>query len=132
MEELTEKRVWQRVRGETDPLQRVRGMLADQGALLGTYRVFSRRGGAWRRLYEQKEEQTACLRGVLRMMTGQCTARPRCGCLPDLAACFPPERRLLEELTELSREGEWAPLFGLLLDRQKSQCRLLLELLGTM
>ena len=49
MEELTEKRVWQRVRGELDPAEQVRRMLSDQGALLGAYRTLSRRGGAWRR-----------------------------------------------------------------------------------
>lgn len=130
MEELTEKRVWQRVRGECGPVERVRGMLTDQGALLGTYRNLSRRGGPWRRLYEQKEVQTACLRGLLRLMTGQCAAQPRGSGAGDLADCLRLERRTLSELTELSREGEWADLSALLLERQKCQCRLVLELLG--
>ncbi len=130
MEELTEKRVWQRVRGDADPAERVRALLADQGALLGTYRNLSRRGGAWRRLWEQKEEQAAALRGLLRVLTGQGAARPRCGGVMDLSACLRLERRCLSELTELSREGEWGPLFACLLERQKNQCRLVLELLG--
>ena len=70
MEELTEKRVWQRVRGEGQ-LDRVRICLADQGPLLTAYRSFSRRGGPWRRLYEQKTEQVACFRGLIRVLTGQ-------------------------------------------------------------
>ena len=37
MEELAEKRVWQRVRGE-GAQERVRSLLADQGPVLGTYR----------------------------------------------------------------------------------------------
>ena len=131
MEELTEKRVWQRVRGNTDPTEPVRTMLADQGLLLGTYRNLSRQGGAWRRLWEQKEEQVACLRGMLRIWTGQSTARPRCGTAGDLKACFTLEHKFLTELTDLSREGEWGPVFAALLDRQKCQCRLLLTLLGT-
>jgi hypothetical protein len=131
MEELTEKRVWQRVRGETDPSEPVRAMLADQGLLLGTYRNLSRRGGAWRRLWEQKEEQVACLRGLLRMLTGQGTARPRCGSAGELTDCFTLEQKFLTELTVLSRDGEWGPLFDALLDRQKCQCRLLLTILGT-
>ena len=130
MEELMEKRVWQRVRGDLDPAEPVREMLSDQGMLLTAYRDRSRRGGPWRLLYEQKEEQVACLRGLLRMMTGQCAARPRCCGGGDLTACFQSERKLLSGLTELSREGEWSPLFALLLDRQRSQCRLLLQLLG--
>lgn len=130
MEELTEKRVWQRVRGEAEPVERVRRMLLDQGALLGTYRCLSRRGGAWRRLYEQSEAQVACLRGLLRVLTGQGAARPRCGGPMELADCLRLERDHLAELTELSRDGEWGGVFACLLDRQRRQCRLVLELLG--
>ena len=132
MEELTEKRVWQRVRGELDPVEQVRRMLSDQGALLGTYRTLSRRGGAWRRLYEQSEAQIACLRGLLRVLTGQGAARPRCGGPMELIDCLRLERRCLSELTELSREGEWGGVFACLLDRQRRQCRLVLELMGSM
>ena len=130
MEELTEKRVWQRVRGEGQ-LDRVRICLADQGPLLTAYRSFSRRGGHWRRLYEQKTEQVACFRGLVRVLTGQGAARPGGGGLPDLMACFDRERRLLQELTELSRDPEFGPVFALLLDLQRAICRLALELLGT-
>ena len=51
MEELAEKRIWQRVRGE-GAQERVRSLLADQGPLLGTFRNLCRRGGSWRRLWE--------------------------------------------------------------------------------
>ena len=133
MEELTEKRVWQRVRGEMDPADRLRGLLADQGRVWGAYRTMSRRGGAWRQLLEQKEEQIACLRGLLRAMTGQGAAFPRSGGGPvDLMQCLESERQLLAELTALGREGEWAPVLDLMKDRQKRQCRILLELLGRM
>ena len=131
MEELTEKRVWQRVRGETEILDRVRSCLTDQGGLLNAYRSFSRRGGLWRRLYEGKQEQVSCLRGLVRVLTGQGAARPGGNALPDLAACFDRERRLLLELTELSRNPDFGPIFAILLDRQKAICRLVLELLGT-
>ena len=132
MEELAEKRIWQRVRGDGDITGRVRALLADQGPLLGTYRNFSRRGGSWRRLWELKEAQVACLRGLLRVLTGQTAAKPRPGTAGDLNDCFRLERRLLGELTALSREGEIADLAALLLKRQQEICRLELELLGTM
>lgn len=133
MEEMMEKRVWQRVRGEADPVERVRSVLAEQGRVLGAYRALSRRGGKWRRLLEQKEEQIACLRGLMRAMTGQGAACPKSGTGPvDLMQCLDLERHLLEELTELGREGKWAPVLDLLRDRQKCQCRLLLELMGSM
>ena len=131
MEELTEKRVWQRVRGESEILDRVRQCLADQGPLLNAYRGPARRGGTWQRLYEGKLEQTAVLRGLLRVLTGQPAARPGGNPLPDLAACFDRERRLLLELTELSRNPDFGPIFAILLDRQKVICRLALEQLGT-
>ena len=131
MEELTEKRVWQRVRGEHDSTERVRAILADQGPVLGTYRAMSRRGGAWRRLWELKEEQVACLRGLLRVLTGQSAARPRPGGCGDLSACLAAERRLLGELTELSRDAQAGDLVGLLTEGQRRICRLCLELMGS-
>ena len=130
MEELTERQVWQRVRGEAAAVERLRACLADQGALLTAYRSMARRGGAWRRLYEGKLEQVACLRGLMRVMTGQGAARPGGSGPADLMACFARERRLLAELTELSRDAEYGSLFALLLNRQKTQCCLALELLG--
>ena len=132
MEELAEKRIWQRVRGDGDITGRVRSLLADQGPLLGTYRNLSRRGGSWRRLWELKEAQVASLRGLLRLLTGQTAAKPRPGTAGDLTACFALERKFLGELTALSREGEIADLAALLLKRQQELCRLELELLGTM
>ena len=132
MEELAEKRIWQRVRGEADSTERVRTLLADQGPLLGTYRNFSRRGGAWRRLWELKESQVACLRGLLRLLTGQSAAKPRPGTAGDLNACLESERRLLGELTDLSRDAGIGDLAGALTDGQRRICRLLLELMGSM
>ena len=132
MEELAEKRIWQRVRGEADITERVRSILADQGPLLGTYRNFSRRGGAWRRLWELKEAQVACLRGLLHLLTGQSAAKPRSGTAGDLNACLDAERRLLGALTDLSRDAGIGDLAGALTDGQRRICRLLLELMGGM
>ena len=132
MEELAEKRIWQRVRGEGDLTGRVRALLADQGPVLGTYRNLSRRGGTWRRLWELKEAQVACLRGLLRLLTGQTAAKPRPGTAGDLSTCFTLERKFLGELRSLSQEGEIGDLAALLLKRQQEICRLELELLGTM
>ena len=132
MEELAEKRVWQRVRGESDITGRVRSLLADQGPLLGTYRNLSRRGGTWRRLWELKESQVACLRGLLRLLTGQSAAKPTPGTARDLNACLESERRLLGELTDLSRDAGIGDLAGALTDGPRRICRLLLELMGGM
>ena len=132
MEELAEKRIWQRVRGESDITGQVRALLSDQGPLLGTYRTMSRRGGAWRRLWELKEEQVACLRGLMRLLTGQSAAKPTPGTAGDLTTCFALERKFLGELTELSRDAGIGDLAGLLTESQRRICRLLLELMGGM
>ena len=133
MEESRESKIWQRVRGGVDPAEELRQCLQKQGVLLGMYRSLSRRGGRGRQLYEQKMHQVACLRGLLRVMTGQSVAPPRSPEAPvDLLRCHRAELEFLEQLKRWSREGEQGDLFGALADRQKCQCRLVLELLGTM
>lgn len=133
MEEATEKRVWQRVRGEPDRMEAVRRCLADQGRLWGCYRLLARRGGKYRRLWERKQEQIDCLRGLLRVMTGQGTAFPQPEPGPvDLSRCFETERRTLQTLTALAREEELGEVYALLAQRQQDQCRLLLEVLGSL
>ena len=133
MEETMENRVWQRVRGETDRVQALRECLARQGKLWSVYRSLSRRGGKCRQLLEQKENQIACLRGLLRVLTGQGAAHPRCGeCRVDLLEAFAQEQRLLEELLRLEREPDLGPVFSALAEGQKKHLRLLLEILGTM
>ena len=133
MEEQLENRIWQRVRGAADPSQELRQCLQEQGELLGMYRSLSRRGGRGRQLYEQKGNQIACLRGLLRVMTGQCIAPPRSPEVQaDLLRCHREELEFLRQLKRWSREGELSALFESLADRQKCQCRLVLEILGTM
>lgn len=135
MEAMDERRVWQRVRGteEPDRVQRLRDCLRAQGELWAAYRQLSRRGGKCRQLFDQKENQIACLRGLLRVLTGQSAALPRAGeGKVELLRCFSGEQRFLRELTDLSRDPELGPVFETLRERQKCQCRLLLEILGTM
>ena len=133
MEESRESKIWQRVRGGGDPVEELRQCLQKQGELLGVYRGLSRRGGRGRQLYEQKSSQIACLRGLLRVMTGQCIAPPRSPDAPaDLLRCHRAELQFLGQLRCWSKEGERAAVFDALTDRQSCQCRLVLELLGTM
>ena len=133
MEETMEKRVWQRVRGTEDRTGELRTCLARQGELLGMYRVLSRRGGKGRQLYEQKMNQIACLRGLLRVLTGQGVAPPRSPeTAPDLLRCHSREQEFYRQLKAWSREEDPGAVYESLAERQKCQCRLVLELLGTM
>ena len=133
MEEHLENQVWQRVRGGTDTAGALRECLRRQGELLGMYRGIARRSSQGRQLFEQKSHQVACLRGLLRVLTGQVAAPPRSPEVPvDLLRCHREEMEFLRQLQRWSREGEHAQLFDALADRQKCQCRLVLELLGTM
>lgn len=132
MEAMDERRVWQRVRGE-DRTERLRSCLAKQAELLRIYRQLSRRGGKCRMLFEQKENQIACLKGLLRVLTGQGVHLPRGGEAPiDLLRCHAGEMEFLRELTEWSKDPELGPVFDTLRERQKTQCRLLLEIIGTL
>ena len=133
MDTMDEKRVWQRVRGKDDRAEQLRACLARQGTLLNAYRAFSRRGGNGRQLFEQKQNQIACLRGALRVLTGQSVAPPRTMDAPiDLLRCHAGEQEFLRELTEWSRDPELGSVFEAMRERQKCQCRLLLEVIGTM
>ena len=133
MEETMEKRVWQRVRGTGDLAGELRECLVRQGELLGMYRHLSRRGGRGRQLYEQKMGQIACLRGLLRVLTGQSVAPPPSpDRTPELLRCHAGEQEFLRQLRIWCREEELGPIFDALSERQKCQCRLILELLGTM
>lgn len=133
MEETMEKRVWQRVRGEPDRAAALRECLARQGRLWSVYRTLSRRGGKCRVLFEQKENQIACLRGLLRVLTGQCVSHPRCGeARVDLLEAFAGERQFLEELTRFARDPELGAVFEAVAEGQKKHLRLLLEIIGTM
>ena len=133
MEEQLESKVWQRVRGAADPSQELRQCLQKQGELLGMYRNLSRRGGRGRQLYEQKMGQIACLRGLLRVLTGQSVAPPPSPERPpELLRCFEREQEFLRQLRIWCREEELGHVFEALSERQKCQCRILLELVGTM
>ncbi len=127
MEAMEERKVWQRVRG-TDGAEKLRQMLESQGQLAGQYRQLARRGGKFRQLYEQKEAQIQCLRGLLRVQTGQSVSHPRYteGRI-DLFRCHTLETEFLKALN-----SEADPIFPALRDRQQAQCRLLLEVIGAM
>ncbi len=128
MEAMEERRIWQRVRG-TEGGEDLRGMLQRQGDLASQYRQLSRRGGKFRQLFDQKEAQIACLRGMLRVRTGQSIAHPRYSDGPvELLKCYAQEKAFLQELTELSPD----PIYASMRDRQACQCRLVLEILGSM
>ena len=132
MEEIMEKRIWQRVRGETDRVAVLRECLSRQGRLWSVYRNLSRRGGKCRILLEQKENQIACLRGLLRILTGQGAAHPRCGEVRvDLVEAFRGEQQFLEELNRLSGDTELGQVFSALAQGQKKHLRILLEVIGT-
>ena len=132
MEERKESEIWQRVRGESDRAGELRGMLERQGQLWCCYRQTARRGGKWRTLLEQKENQIACLRGLLRMTTGQSAAHPRpTETRVDLLQSMTREQDFLRELTRLKRDEEWGPVWEAMAEGQKRQCRILLEIIGT-
>ncbi len=133
MEQRKESEIWQRVRGETDRAGELRRMLMEQGKLWCCYRQMARRGGKWRILLEQKENQIACIRGLLRMTTGQSAAHPRpAETRVDVMQCMTREQSFLRELTNWKRDAEWGPVYEAMAEGQKRQCRMMLEIIGNL
>lgn len=132
--EIDERKVWQRVRGETpDQTQLLREWLAEQAPIAACYRNLSRRGGKFQLLHEHKHSQINALRGLLRLLTGQGVARPQCReAAADLKICFAAEVKFYRALDAQSREGEFGPVFASLRERQREHCRILAEVIGTM
>ena len=136
-------RVWQRVQGTTQPSDReLLAMLAREWTKATTYLQLSRQfsgkeSAALRRLYDQAQAHTACLKGIYTLITG---VRPTVKALP-LTGQEPEAvlRRLygllmqsLADYEALSPTAEYGPVFARLADREKDSCRAVLEVIGNL
>ena len=74
-----------------------------------------------------------CSMGAATVLYASALALPRevCCCVADCGYTSPGEA-FLQELTRLKRDPEWGPVYGVLAEGQTRQCRILLELLGTL
>ena len=136
-------RVWQRVTGDTPPENREKGLLAliaQEWTDAATYLQLSRRISGrdsvlLRKMYEQEQAHTACLKGIYTLITGtHPTVRP----IPApheppeaaLRRCYGREMQCLAQYEARSGDLEYGQVFSRLADQERAHCHLILEIIG--
>ena len=138
-------RVWQRVTGQTEDtrsLQELTDLIAQKWADAATYLHLSRRfqgkeSGTLRRLSEQSQAQTACLKGIYTLITG---SHPILRTLPPdqeppeqvLRRCYGREMHCLARYEAKKQDPEYGQVFARLAEQEKDHCRAVLELIGNL
>lgn len=138
-------RVWQRVQAD-DPTQHgeqgLLELIAEEWTDAATYLHLSRRfqgkeSAALRKMFEEEQSHTACLKGIYTLITG---TRPNVRNLPPaqgdpeniLRRCYGREMQCLARYEQRSSHPEYGQVFVRLADQEREHCRLVLELLGNM
>lgn len=138
-------RVWQRVQGESLPVNREQGlleMIAQEWADAATYMQLSRRfqgkeSALLRRMFEEEQAHAACLKGIYTLITGK---RPTVQTAPPvqedterlLRRCYGREMRCLAQYEARSSDPEYGQVFARLCAQERDHCRMVLELLGNL
>ena len=137
--------VWQRVTASAQPqrsLQELSEMIAQEWAQATTYLHLSRRlqgkeSGVLRRLSEQEQAHTACLKGIYTLITGSApTVRtiPPSPDAPDkiLRQCYGQEMHSLAQYEARTSDPEYGQVFARLAEQEKEHLRVILELIGNL
>ena len=134
-------RVWQRVKGEEESREKgLLALIAQEWTDAATYLQLSRRvtgkdSAVLRKMYEQEQSHTACLKGIYTLITG---THPTVRALPVsqsdiqsvLRRCYGREMQCLAQYEARSSDPEYGQVFARLAEQEREHCRLLLELLG--
>ena len=138
-------RVWQRVRPDT-PIenweQALQEMIAQEWTDAAIYLQLSRRfqgkeSAVLRRMFEEEQAHTACLKGIYTLITG---IRPNIRARqPDkddteqlLRRCYGREMHCLAQYEQRVSDPEYGQVFARLAQQEREHCRLVLELLGNL
>lgn len=135
-------RVWQRVTA-TRPTQSTQDLLTlirEEWADAATYLTLSRHfqgkeNGILRKLFEQEQAHTACLKGIYTLITGShpvvpTTQPPQEPPMQALRRSYGREMRCLAEYEARSNDPEYGQVFARLADQEREHCRAVLELIG--
>lgn len=138
-------RVWQRVTATTNEgksLQELTDLITQEWADAATYLHLSRRfqgkeSGALRRMSEQEQAHTACLKGIYTLITGN---RPAVRTPPPsqestdtiLRHCYGREMRCLAQYEARISDPEYGQVYARLAEQEKEHCRTILELIGNL
>ena len=141
-----EARVWQRVQGEKQETgtqsrgENLPALIMEQLQLSAAYshlsRIYPGRDGAvFMRLAREARTQGVCLKGVLKLVTGQnpsVTAVPPQISPPDamLRRCYGQELRLLRVYENRCTDVEYGPVFDRMASRNREHCGTVMELIG--
>ena len=140
-------RVWQRVQGNApNPSpQEVQGLpelIAEEWQDATTYLNLSRMltGRAsmlLRKMYEEEQAHTACLKGIYTLITGnrptvRAVPLPTEDVLTTLRRCYGREMRCLAGYEARSNHPEYGPVFARLAEQEREHCHKVLELLGNL
>ena len=136
-------RVWQRVQG-TDRLsdRELLTMIAREWTDGATYLQLSRQfqgsqSAKLRRLYEEEQAHTACLRGIYTLITGtqpNVKSVPLTGQDPEalLRRLYGRQMQGLAEYETRTQDPEYGPVFARLADQERDHCRRILEIIGNL
>ena len=137
--------VWQRVTASTQPqrsLQELSEMIAQEWAQAATYLHLSRRfqgkeSGILRRLSEQEQAHTACLKGIYTLITGSAPTVRTIPPSPDapekiLRHCYGQEMHSLAQYEAHTSDPEYGQVFARLADHEREHLRTILELIGSL
>ena len=134
--------VWQRVRGNQLSDRELTAMISNAWTTAATYLKLSRQlqgnqSAVLRRLYDGQQAHVACLKGIYTLITGTrpaVKALPLSGQDPEaiLRRCYGRQMQALADYEAKSEDTEYGPVFARLADREKDNCRTLLELIGNL
>ena len=135
--------VWQRVQGKAQPKEQgLLAMIAGEWTDATTYLLLSRHfqgkaGAALRKMYEEEQAHTACLKGIYTLITG---TRPSVKATPPssgdpesiLRCCYGREMQCLVQYEARASDSEYGPVFTRLAAQEREHCRTILELIGNL
>ncbi len=136
-------RVWERVKGEAPqqaPESGLTELIAQEWTDSATYLQLARRfhgkdSAVLRKMYEEEQAHTACLKGIYTLITGR---RPTVRAIPPapgdveqiLRRCYGREMQSLARYEARAGDPEYGQIFARMAQQEREHCRMLLELLG--
>lgn len=148
MEKIDNKKaaqVWQRVTGSNHPAhntQELLELITEEWADASTYLHLSRHfqgkeSGVLRKMSEQEQAHTACLKGIYTLITGSAPKvrtppPPQEPPMQILRRCYGREMHCLAQYEAKCTDPEYGQVFARLVDQEREHCRLILELIGNL
>lgn len=141
IDQALQERVWQRVSGGRDNEDmELLDLIGQEWTDAVTYLALSRKVSGrssmiLRRLYEEEQTHTACLKGIYALVTGQKPVLPpppqiREPISAALRRCYGREMQCLARYESRSSHPEYGAVFAKLAQQEQAHCKMILELIG--